>query len=402
MRRIVVRSVVLAILAAGLSAIGTSSAGAFELCSVAEEPCPAESALGEGTVIKAAAPEATLVTGSGTVTCKESALEATTTSDAGSPLPAYIETLSFSKCTLSKEECTVTAAHTPYYVQIEETGTETGTFTAAADGAGNPAVTVKCGGTIGCTFSAAKLGLSIAGGEPAFVKATSMAFSEKSGSPCPKEGSTTLTASYKVTAPAQDRLVPVTTKLCTSPPNGAGGCDVESRYNNGVVESELASGTKAEFISTTNTTKKIVCDEGPLSGENFANNGTGGKITVMKFESAGTCDSTFPGEPTVKVEAETPPFIQSSFSFKTASRAVLTVTGPSPILKIVVEEALPVTCTYRSTRESWASFAYGPMKIKGNWQGARTAGAEPCPTFLKLKSESILTAPGGVNLWVTK
>jgi len=265
-------------------------------------------------------------------------------------------------------------------------------------GEGTPAVAVKCSATISCTFNAPSMTLAFEGGKTASIKGTKVALKKESGTLCPTEAS--WTASYNMT-PEALHIEEVTTKLCTEPPDGEGKCPPGDGFN-GSIEASLVTGKSAEFISTSGPTGTVSCDEAPLKGDNFIEAGTG-KITLMKFESAGFCSSTLSGEPVVESLMQRLPFDQSSFSYRSPTRAILTAAGGPPRLRLIVELPTAKECIYRAPRSSWVAFAYNPMKVKSEWNFTRELpSATICPALIKEKGEWTVTKAGGGDIWVTQ
>lgn len=393
------KTLILALLAtfAILAVAGINSAAAMELCSAEEEVCVEKNIYKEGTIIKAVKTEASFKSSSGTVTCTESSTEGETMAEAGAPLPTYFTEFAFSKCTLEKTSCTVAAVHLGYLALMERTAKEAGTLSIVDGGEGKPGVKIECGKTISCTLSAEEVVLDVGGGNPGSIKAKEEVLKKESGSACPAE--VFWTATYSVQNPAPARLLAGTTKLCKMAPMG-GMCPAMQGFT-GAIESELTAGT-AKFVSTGGPTGTVICEEAPLVGTNFAEGGQG-RLTLMRFESAGACTSTLAESPAVSVTVENLPFTASAFIYRSPTRAILATAGTKvAILKFVLELGVPQTCRYRPSRNSWVAFAYIPMRVKSMWQW-RPLGAQgaACPTLLTAEGESTIAQNGGANLWVT-
>lgn len=177
------------------------------LCKVAPTggACPAGEIYPAEQEIKGEAEKPALVTSGEDVTCKTSkaTFKGTAKGGATTPEKGSITTLSFEGCeTTLGSSCTVEAVNLSYASELQYTLGSNGTAMVQSGGKGTPGATVSCaGGTLACVFSA-EPSMSVQGGNPATVVATSVAMklSEKEGFlKCPKEA--TWSATYKATSP---------------------------------------------------------------------------------------------------------------------------------------------------------------------------------------------------------
>jgi hypothetical protein len=400
MRLTVLRMFVTMIVLAGVVALSATPerAAALELCATAEKECAEENVYEEGTLLVAKTSDALIESSIGAIACSSTG-EFETAAEAGQPLPGYITKLSFSGCMLGKTECTVSEVDHVYYGLLTETKENGGSLTISDGGAGAPGGLVECG-ALSCKLSAKELVLTATGGKPASLEVSKAGFGVEGGFLCPESAS--LTAAYEVTAPAAVQIARRTTMLCKAAPNAQGACPIEQRFK-GKVEAELITNVEAKFTTGSETPKTVSCDEAPVLSDEFENNGEG-ILKEIKFKTAaGPCSSDFAGEPVVKFLMDVNRFDDSSFSYRTNTKAILVAASTeNPLFRMTIEYGTPVFCGYRLTRSSWKIFAYNPLKMESRWNFAYLGSNMACPGLLALTGEWILTQSGGGALWVAK
>jgi hypothetical protein len=183
--------------------LGAGSASATVLCKTATSPCTGGT-YPSGTSITASLKAGTLSelgTSLGTIACTKSGTSGKTTSagGAGVPVTAVIDALTFEECKLGSTSCTFASLHKPYNAKIAWTSGSNGNLEVGSSGAGNPAVSMKCGIFINCEFSTANAALGVTGGTPALAEANNISLS-RSGGICPS--TSTWKATYSVSAPS--------------------------------------------------------------------------------------------------------------------------------------------------------------------------------------------------------
>jgi len=163
---------------AAMAAIGAGTASATKLCSVNTSPCPAGNTYGKGTAIKAqlvAGTKSTMSSGFVNITCTESTISGKTTSEGGvGAVTGEITSVTWKNCTSGLGACTASALNTPWPAEVSGSG---GSGTMTISGAGGK---FTCGGTT-CEYSSSKASVSVSGGNPATIKASSISFSKIGG-----------------------------------------------------------------------------------------------------------------------------------------------------------------------------------------------------------------------------
>lgn len=184
---------------AALAVIGAGTASATKLCSVNSSPCPAGNTYGKGTGIKAqlvAGGKSVMSSGFVTITCTSSTMSGKTTSDGGGsgvPVTGEISSVTWKNCTSGLGSCTASATGTPWPAEVNGSG---GSGTMSISKAGGK---FTCGGTT-CEYEASKASVSVSGGSPATVKASSISFTKTGGSfLC--SSSASWTSTYEATSP---------------------------------------------------------------------------------------------------------------------------------------------------------------------------------------------------------
>jgi len=178
MRNIRIFGLCLLALMAAMAFVGAGTASATKLCSVNTSPCPAGNTYGKGTAIKAQlVPGGTSTMSSGfvNITCTESTITGKTTSEGGAgAVTGSISSVTWKNCTSGLGACTASALNTPWPAEVSGSG---GSGTMTISGAGGK---FTCGGTT-CEYSTSKSSVSVSGGNPATIKASSISFSKIGG-----------------------------------------------------------------------------------------------------------------------------------------------------------------------------------------------------------------------------
>jgi RHS repeat-associated protein len=185
---------------AAMACLGSSAASAATLCSVKENPCPGAFEYKAGTKIEAtlaAGTKATFTTSLGTVICLSSTFGGETTSAGGKEkaVEAKVGTLTFASCKLAEIACTLTAVHLPYSAPITALGGVEALTLEHSEGVGASA---KCGTFVNCTYTAKRVELKMAGGNPATLTVNGLPL-EGVGAFCGTKP--TFTAKYEVPQP---------------------------------------------------------------------------------------------------------------------------------------------------------------------------------------------------------
>jgi len=185
------------VLAAAATAFGAGTASAAKLCSVNTSPCPAKNTYGKGTSIKTqlvAGTNSVMSSGFVTIKCSSSTMNGKTTSEGGAgAVTGEITSVSWKNCTSGLGACTASSLNTPWPAEVTGSGGN-GTMTVQ-----KPGGEFTCAGTT-CQYEASKASVSVTGGSPAIVKASSVSFSKIGGGfLCSSTAS--WTAEYEVTSP---------------------------------------------------------------------------------------------------------------------------------------------------------------------------------------------------------
>lgn len=165
---------------AAFAAMGAGSASATKLCSVNTSPCPAGNTYGKGTAIKAQllpGTTSTMASGFVTIQCSDSSMSGKTTSAGGGSgvaVSGEISSVSWKNCTSNLGSCTASSLFTPWKAEVTGSG---GSGTMTVSNAGGK---FTCGGTT-CEYKASKASVSVSGGSPATIKASSVSFSKVGG-----------------------------------------------------------------------------------------------------------------------------------------------------------------------------------------------------------------------------
>lgn len=163
---------------AAMAFMGAGTASATKLCSVNTSPCPAGNTYGKGTAIKAqlvAGTNSTMASGFVNISCSESTISGKTTNEGGAgAVTGTISSVTWKGCTSGLGACTASALNTPWSAEVTGSG---GNGTMSISGAGGK---FTCGGTT-CEYSASKASVSVSGGNPATIKASSISFSKIGG-----------------------------------------------------------------------------------------------------------------------------------------------------------------------------------------------------------------------------
>ncbi len=177
-----------------VAAVGSETASATVLCTVAGPECPSGATYPAETEIKGTG-EAEINTSVGAISCATSSLTAITSEKEGKPLQAEVTALTFNSCFISSVPCTIEAEGLPYSSPIEYLGGVVASLTLE-----EPNFYVKCGFFINCTYSASEPELALEGesSSPA-IRAAAVELT-RSGKFCPKEGGT-FSATYNVEQP---------------------------------------------------------------------------------------------------------------------------------------------------------------------------------------------------------
>jgi hypothetical protein len=182
---------------AAMAVMGAGTASATKLCSVNTSPCPAGSAYLKGTAIKAqlvAGTKSTMSSGFVNISCTESTISGKTTSDGGAGVvTGSISSVTWKNCTSGLGACTASALNTPWSAEVSGSG---GNGTMSISGAGGK---FTCGGTT-CEYSASKASVSVSGGNPATIKASSISFT-KTGGGFLCSSTASWSGTYEATAP---------------------------------------------------------------------------------------------------------------------------------------------------------------------------------------------------------
>ncbi|MDQ2629400.1 MAG: hypothetical protein M3Y75_00295 [Actinomycetota bacterium] len=182
---------------AAMAFVGTGTASATKLCSVNTSPCPAGNTYGKGTAIKAQlVPGTTSTMSSGfvNISCTESTISGKTTSEGGAgAVKGTISSVTWKGCTSGLGACTASALNTPWSAEVTGSG---GNGSMSISGAGGK---FTCGGTT-CEYSASKASVSVSGGNPATIKASSISFS-KTGGGFLCSSTASWSGTYEATAP---------------------------------------------------------------------------------------------------------------------------------------------------------------------------------------------------------
>jgi hypothetical protein len=380
-----------------LVCMGPGQASATELCEAQEEVCE-EGFYEAGTEISASSSNAEFPNNIGTIKCGSSTMKVETTAAAGEPLEAFVSNMAFSSCHLKETSCTVEALSLPYLAEIDETATDSGTFTLLEYMEEGPTIQFKCSFFISCTVRSESLTSSMEGGEPATIEAIEDGFTTHEGTFCPKTAK--FSATYSVESPTALHLVPTPTKLCTTTGDPNNECNIT--YT-GSIKSELVSSA-AKFETPLGS---ISCAESKFIGENFTGGGVG-KLDGIEYKSVGICSSEInsPLNPGVRVKMEYQPYNVAEFEFLSetqTNKASFTVGLGIPVeLALTIEVTPAVQCRYLWRRNGWVVVAYAPMKIKSNWLWTRVGTNAECPATVKLEAELSVKRSNGGNLWITK
>jgi hypothetical protein len=163
---------------AAMAFLGAGTASATKLCSVNTSPCPAGNTYGKGTAIKAqlvAGTNSTMASGFVNISCSESTISGKTTSEGGAgAVTGTISSVTWKGCTSGLGACTASALNTPWSAEVTGSG---GNGTMSISGAGGK---FTCGG-VTCEYAASKASVSVSGGNPATIKASSISFSKIGG-----------------------------------------------------------------------------------------------------------------------------------------------------------------------------------------------------------------------------
>lgn len=163
---------------AAVAVMGVGSASATKLCSVNSSPCPAGNTYTKGTAIKAQlvpGTKSTMSSGFVNISCSESTISGKTTSDGGAgAVTGSISSVTWKNCTSGLGACTASALNTPWSAEVTGSG---GNGTMSIGGAGGK---FTCGGTT-CEYAASKASVSVSGGSPATIKASSISFTKIGG-----------------------------------------------------------------------------------------------------------------------------------------------------------------------------------------------------------------------------
>ena len=176
---------------------GAGTASATKLCSVNTSPCPAGNTYGKGTAIKAqlvAGTTSTMNSGFVNISCTESTISGKTTSEGGAgAVTGSISSVTWKGCTSGLGACTASALNTPWAAEVTGSG---GNGTMSISGPGGK---FTCGG-VTCEYGASKASVSVTGGNPATIKASSISFS-KTGGGFLCSSTASWSGTYEATAP---------------------------------------------------------------------------------------------------------------------------------------------------------------------------------------------------------
>jgi len=180
MRNMKILGLCLAAALAAMAVIGAGSASATKLCSINSAPCPAGNTYGKGTSIKASLVAGTvskMASGFVTIECTSSSMSGKTTSAGGGSgvaVTGEITSVTWKNCTSGLGACTASSLFTPWSAEVTGSG---GSGTMSVTNAGGK---FTCGGTT-CEYKASKASVSVSGGSPATIKASSVSFSKVGG-----------------------------------------------------------------------------------------------------------------------------------------------------------------------------------------------------------------------------
>lgn len=182
---------------AAMAIMGAGTASATKLCSVNTSPCPAGNTYAKGTAIKAQlVPGTTSTMNSGfvNISCTESTISGKTTNEGGAgAVTGTISSVTWKGCTSGLGACTASALNTPWSAEVTGSG---GNGTMSISGAGGK---FTCGGTT-CEYAASKASVSVSGGNPATIKASSISFT-KTGGGFLCSSTASWSGTYEATAP---------------------------------------------------------------------------------------------------------------------------------------------------------------------------------------------------------
>jgi len=158
----------------------------------------------------------------------------------------------------------------------------------------------------------------------------------------------------------------------------------------GTVFGRVRPKTVATFESASGPEATVSCTEGFFAGE-FNEDGTGisGGISGFHFGSEEPCTSTFPGEPSVNVGFENPPYYASKFVYTNPS-------APQGFFKLAREDEAPpllriqrpifglLDCIYAPGGLSFQVTNDSPteMLMSGKWKLLEDGAEGACPTVL--------------------